>query len=384
MSPEQARGQDVDSRTDVWSFGCVLYELAAGRAPFAGTSTTDVLAAVLQSDPIPLPVIDATIPAELQRIVAKALRKDRNERYQTVRDLLIDLNTLRESLVRSSDAIVAIPPRTSTVRRVAPWIVAAGVVLVAALVVSRLYRNSEPNTGASTKDLPETQITALPGADIAGIQISPDGRYLSYGDSRGVIVRNVATSEEQVLPDTKDMSAGPWSADSTRFRVGGKEDFEMSLLGSRRSVPPGTPSPDESRLARVEEETLIVTDAAGEHEQTCHFPQVTHPPGAHPMALSWSPDGRFVATAWAAVSPRVGATPEGRLEMVEVETCQLQARRPIEDVTQIGGGDHARVAPSSSRSRSGSRWRAPRSYRRAREWPSPRSVRPYASREEAR
>ena len=63
MSPEQARGGDVDARSDLWSLGCVLYEMAAGRQPFAGTSTTDVIAAVLQSDPVPLSVIDPTVPA---------------------------------------------------------------------------------------------------------------------------------------------------------------------------------------------------------------------------------------------------------------------------------------------------------------------------------
>jgi eukaryotic-like serine/threonine-protein kinase len=98
MSPEQARALELDARTDIWSLGVVLYEMIAGRTPFAGTSTSDVLAAILDRDPPPLARFDPEAPPELQRIVGKALRKDRSQRYQTVQDLLLDLQALREDL----------------------------------------------------------------------------------------------------------------------------------------------------------------------------------------------------------------------------------------------------------------------------------------------
>ncbi|HEX8140833.1 MAG TPA: protein kinase [Pyrinomonadaceae bacterium] len=98
MSPEQARGLAVDARTDIFSFGCVLYEMVAGRAPFSGETKNDIIALLLNRDPLPLIRFAPTAPLELQRIVAKALAKDKEERYQTIKDLLIDLRGLKRDL----------------------------------------------------------------------------------------------------------------------------------------------------------------------------------------------------------------------------------------------------------------------------------------------
>jgi serine/threonine-protein kinase len=98
MSPEQARGHSVDARSDIFSLGVVLYEMVAGRAPFAGESSTDVLAAILDKEPLLLARFSPDVPPELQRIVTKCLRKERDERYQTMKDLLLDLKELRDEL----------------------------------------------------------------------------------------------------------------------------------------------------------------------------------------------------------------------------------------------------------------------------------------------
>ena len=98
MSPEQARGQEVDARTDIWSLGVVVYEMIAGRLPFEGPTSSDVISLILQKEPLAMGRHASEVPAELERIVGKALTKDREERYQTAKDLLIDLKRLQQQL----------------------------------------------------------------------------------------------------------------------------------------------------------------------------------------------------------------------------------------------------------------------------------------------
>jgi len=120
MSPEQARGQALDQRTDVFSLGVVLYEMVAGRMPFAAATSLDTLVAILEKEPVSLDQFAPEVPAECQRIISKALRKDPEERYQTVKDLLIDLKTLKEELLFEQKLSRSRPPRTDIGLPVAP------------------------------------------------------------------------------------------------------------------------------------------------------------------------------------------------------------------------------------------------------------------------
>jgi serine/threonine protein kinase len=121
MSPEQARGLAVDARTDIWSLGAMMYEMAAGCRPFEGETASDVIALILQKEPLPLGHYAAEVPPDLERIVKTALRKDKEERYQTVKDLLIDVKSLRKELELKAEIERSSPPAPSrTTRRRQP------------------------------------------------------------------------------------------------------------------------------------------------------------------------------------------------------------------------------------------------------------------------
>lgn len=123
MSPEQARGETVDERTDIFSLGSVLYEMIAGRTPFAGASTTETLANLINREPPRLSELASGVPEELQRMISKMLRKDPNERYQTMKGLLADLKELTSQAgagsafermsVPESDKVTAVLPLTT-------------------------------------------------------------------------------------------------------------------------------------------------------------------------------------------------------------------------------------------------------------------------------
>jgi serine/threonine protein kinase len=94
MSPEQVRGEDVDARSDLFSFGAVLYDMAVGEPPFRGSTPAVKLSGILERNPVPPLDVNPGLPAKLQDVILKALEKDREERYQTARDMAVDLRRL--------------------------------------------------------------------------------------------------------------------------------------------------------------------------------------------------------------------------------------------------------------------------------------------------
>ena len=109
MSPEQARARTIDARSDLFSFGVVLFEMLTGRVPFAGETTTDVIAEIIQGTPRPVSSYNSSVPDDMDRIIAKCLEKDRDERYQTAADLLADLKRISKRSEPTSEPVVKEP-----------------------------------------------------------------------------------------------------------------------------------------------------------------------------------------------------------------------------------------------------------------------------------
>jgi Tol biopolymer transport system component len=214
MAPEQLEGRDADGRTDIFAFGCVLYEMATGRKAFSGASQASLISSIMKEEPAPLSVVQPTSPAALDRVLRKALSKDPEDRWQSAGDLGSELKWIAEGGSASGIAAPVLPART---RRLAwlPW--AAALLLAAAGFAAglRARRTVEVPLTRSSIDLP-------PEMDLdrwTSPAISPDGSTLVFSATgsdrkRQLWIRRMDGFAVQPIPGT-DEAMGPfWSPDS--------------------------------------------------------------------------------------------------------------------------------------------------------------------------
>ncbi|MBI3682176.1 MAG: serine/threonine protein kinase [Acidobacteria bacterium] len=189
MSPEQARGEAVDARSDLFSFGVTLYHMATGALPFQGGTPGARLEAILTQSPAPPRACNPAVAPELERIILKALEKDRAARYQAAAELRADLERLRPAP-----------------RRLARWSLAVAAALLLALGVTLAgVRLGWFGTQSPTLELTQRKVTANPAGDpvIRG-SISPDGQSVAYADLAGIHVRRIDTGETRSFPAPED------------------------------------------------------------------------------------------------------------------------------------------------------------------------------------
>jgi eukaryotic-like serine/threonine-protein kinase len=311
MSPEQARGLELDIRTDLYSFGAVLYEMAVGRPCVSGTTTAIIFDSILNRTPLPVCQIDPSRPSELERIISKTLEKDRDLRYQHASDIRADLKRVQRDT--SSGRIETAPPQEAVIRpqrsRFLLSAIAASIVLLAAVGWFSLHR---PKT-ALPLQLTQKQLTFNSSENyVSSGAISPDSKYLAYSDTQAIHVRLITTGEERLIPRPAAVSAtayweiASWYPDSTQIlansrEIGGAPSIWVaSVVGQsprklRDNAYAHEMSPDSKAIAFTEEarryRDLELMDAQGNNIRNL----VGLPENQYLYAVHWSPDAKRLA-----------------------------------------------------------------------------------------
>jgi serine/threonine protein kinase/Tol biopolymer transport system component len=192
MSPEQVRGEKLDARTDLFSFGLVLYEMTTGQQAFRGETAVVLHEAILHRIPVPARELNPELPPKLEEIISKALQKDRAARYQAAAEVHADLRGLQRT------------------RQAAPlrrrWLAAAVLVLLVATTAIFWFSRRQPSSPAGLPELKQRQLTTNYGENpVLSGAISPDGKYLAYADLQGIHVKLIETGETQTVPQPEEL-----------------------------------------------------------------------------------------------------------------------------------------------------------------------------------
>src|SRR5215469_4078498 len=331
MSPEQARGEELDARADLFSLGVVLYEMATGKLPFSGRAVAMVFDSILHSQATPAMQLNPQLPAALEHILAKSLEKEAVLRYQSAAEFRADLKRLRRDLDRAvADASSLSAPRISTQqgdissdsaviaslvkrhrRTIITWSAAA--LFLAAILVYGLSRLGS-HVSAPPASLEITRVTG--SGTVQQADISPDGKYLAYvrqqAGKQSLWLKQLSTdSEVQIANLQGDVCAGlAFSPDGSYVNF--VRQPRMTFAGDLYQVPAlgGTPrkmlagisgppafSPDGQRVGFVrntlDTRGLVAASLDGSTERV--LVSLKPPEQIYPFHAEWSPDGKTIA-----------------------------------------------------------------------------------------
>jgi serine/threonine protein kinase len=212
MSPEQIRGERLDARTDLFSFGLVLYEMATGQRAFTGETAPMLVDAILNRVPAPARELNPGVPPKLAEIIGKALEKNREHRYQTAPEMRSELEKLTQNV--------------SGQARIGWKVTAASIIALFVVIVMSFRMASHDPPSPGLPELKQRQLTANSSENaVTSGAISPDGRYLAYADLKGIHIKLIETGETADVPQPEELKGmqvrwgmvTPWFRDGTRF-----------------------------------------------------------------------------------------------------------------------------------------------------------------------
>ncbi len=321
MSPEQARGKAVDTRTDIWAFGCVLFEALSARLAFRGDTVSDTVAGILRGEP-DWQFLPAETPASLRRLLRRCLQKDATQRLQHIGDARLELE---EAFAAEAEPPAAAAPQARW-GRVALW---CGIGFLAGALLAGIAVREWKTGGTPPKPMQFSVVTNFAGVE-AQPSLSPDARsvvFVSNRDGPYDLYVGLVTGGSLIrITNDSNLKARPrWSPDGSkiayaRLNENGLWDiWVVPALGGvpRRLIAGGTDpefSPDGKRLAYAHSETLWLADATGSNPRavTQQEEVATH------RQPAVSRDGRRLAFV------RRGRGPRGELAVVEIGSGKVQ------------------------------------------------------------